>query len=202
MTLLLDHGLRLGELTGLAVEALDLDAALRTFYRLKVDKVQTHRLTAAALAAARCYLAGAGAGAESGLWVASDRRGRLLALPMSARAIAKRVGLLSLDVGVARLSPHDCRHYRATSVAGAGTEMFSLRDAGDWSSVTMPARYVEAGAITNERVILYVRRPPVIPRITRANILQNTSLFRDSRTLSHHGRHQSRGRQWHYLEAD
>ena len=155
MTLLLDHGLRLGELAGLTVEALDLDAGMMMFYRPKVDKVQTHRLTAAALTAARRYLDMRPTGAPAGLWVASNRRGRLLARTMSARAISKRVGLLGLDVGAAGLSPHDCRHYWATSAAGAGTGVFSLRDAGGWSSVAMPARYVEAAAIANEGVILY-----------------------------------------------
>ncbi len=154
MCLLLDHGLRLGELAGLTVEALDLDAGMMTFYRPKVDKTQTHRLTADTMTAARRYLANRPTIAGGGLWVASDRRGHLLAGPMSARAISKRVGLLGLDVGAVGLSPHDCRHYWATSAAGAGTGVFSLRDAGGWSSVAMPARYVEAAAIANEGVIL------------------------------------------------
>lgn len=155
MTLLLDHGLRLGELAALEVEALDLDAGMMTFYRPKVDKVQTHRLTAAALTTARRYLVMRPTIAGAGLWVASDRRGGLLPRPMSGRAISKRVGLLGLDVGAAGLSPHDCRHYWATNAAGAGTGVFSLRDAGGWSSVAMPARYVEAAAVANEGVILF-----------------------------------------------
>lgn len=155
MALLLDHGLRLGELAGLTVEALDLDAGLMTFYRPKVDKVQIHRLTADTATAARRYLADRPAAAGPGLWVASDRRGRLLPRPMSERAISKRVGLLGLDVGAVGLSPHDCRHYWATSAAKGGTGVFSLRDAGGWSSMAMPARYVEAGAVANEGVLLY-----------------------------------------------
>ena len=155
MCLLLDHGLRLGELAGLTVEALDLDQGLMTFYRPKVDKVQTHRLTAAALTAARRYVGLRHPLAGAGLWLASDRRGGLLARPMSARALSKRVELLGLDVGAAGLSPHDCRHYWASTAAAAGTGVFSLRDAGGWSSVAMPARYVEAAAVANAGVILY-----------------------------------------------
>ena len=155
MALLLDHGLRVGELAALTVEALDLDQGLMTFYRPKVDMTQTHRLTAAALTAARRYLAARPAGAGSALWVASDRRGRLLARPMSARAISARVGLLGLDVGAPGLSPHDCRHYWASTAAAAGTGVFSLRDAGGWSSLAMLARYVAAADIANEGVILY-----------------------------------------------
>ena len=155
MALLLDHGLRVGELAALTVGALDLDQGLMTFYRPKVDMTQTHRLTAAALTAARRYLAMRPAGAPAGLWVASDRRGRLLPRPMSVRAISARVGLLGLDVGAAGLSPHDCRHYWASTAAKSGTGVFSLRDAGGWSSVAMPARYVAAADIANEGVILY-----------------------------------------------
>ncbi len=155
MCLLLDHGLRLGELAGLTVEALDLDQGLMTFYRPKVDRTQVHRLTPDTAAAARRYLAERPSGAGAGLWLASDRRGRLSARGMSARALSKRVTLLGLDVGAAGLSPHDCRHYWATTAAAAGTGVFSLRDAGGWSSVAMPARYVEAAAIANEGVILY-----------------------------------------------
>ena len=134
--------------------ALDLDAGMMTFYRPKVDKVQTHRLTAAALTAARRYLTMRPAGAPAGLWVASDRRGRLLPRPMSVRAISARVGLLGLDHGAPGLSPHDCRHYWASTAAKSGTGVFSLRDAGGWSSVAMPARYVEAAAVANEGVRL------------------------------------------------
>jgi integrase len=154
MCLLLDHGLRLSEVAGLTVEALDLDAGLMRFYRPKVDRVQTHRLTTDTLTAARRYLVDRPPITGGGLFVASDRRGRLLARPMSARAISKRVNVLGLDVGAVGLSPHDCRHYWASTAAKAGTGIFSLRDAGGWSSMAMPARYVEAAAIANEGVIL------------------------------------------------
>lgn len=154
MALLLDHGLRLGELAALTVEALDLDQGLMTFYRPKVDKVQVHRLTAAALTAARRYLTMRPAVEGMGLWVASDRRGRLLARPMSERAISKRVSLLGLDVDAVGLSPHDCRHYWATNAARSGTGIFSLRDGGGWSSTAMPAHYVEAAAIANDGIML------------------------------------------------
>ena len=74
---------------------------------------------------------------------------------MSARALSKRVGLLGVGVEAAGLSPHDCRHYWASTAAAAGTGVFSLRDAGGWSSVAMPARYVAAADIANDGVILY-----------------------------------------------
>jgi integrase len=154
MALFLDHGLRLGELAALTVDSIDLETGLMTFYRQKVDKTQTHRLTAAALTAGRRYLDLRPQGAGPGLWVASDRAGRLLPGPMSPRAISKRVSRLGGRVGAVGLSPHDCRHYWATAAATGGTGVFNLRDAGGWASVAMPARYVEAAAIANDGVIL------------------------------------------------
>ncbi len=154
MALLLDHGLRVGELAALTVEALDLDTGMMTFYRPKIDKTNTHELTPPALAAARRYLAMRPTIAGAGLWVASNRRGRLLPRPMSERAISKRVALLGAGVEAAGLSPHDCRHYWATNAANSGTGVFALRDAGGWSSLAMPSNYVKAAAIANEGVLL------------------------------------------------
>lgn len=154
MCLLLDHGLRLGEVAKLEVDGIDLEAGVMVFYRPKVDKVQTHKLTADTLQAARRYLNLRPSEAGSGLFVASDRRGRLLPLPMTSRAISKRAKKLGWLLGVAGLSPHDGRHYWATEAAANKTDVFSLRDAGGWSSIAMPSRYVEAAAVANEGVIL------------------------------------------------
>src|SRR5438034_10985201 len=52
MCLLLDHGLRCGEVAALTPESLNVSSGLLTFYRQKVDKVQTHRLTRDTLLAA------------------------------------------------------------------------------------------------------------------------------------------------------
>lgn len=45
MALLLEHGLRVGELALLQVADFDLRAGTFSFYRPKVDKIQTHRMT-------------------------------------------------------------------------------------------------------------------------------------------------------------
>src|SRR4051812_28736480 len=55
MCLLLDHGLRVGELAGLEVTAINLQDGTLTFYRPKVDKVQIHTLTKDALRAAKAW---------------------------------------------------------------------------------------------------------------------------------------------------
>jgi len=154
MALLLDQGLRVGELAGLTVEALDLDGGRLTFYRPKVKLEQTHNLTPAALAAARRYLAARPAGAGPGLWVASNRRGGLLPRPMSERAIAARVALLGGGVEAVGLSPHDCRHNWTDAAIEGGTSDIALMDAGGWASRAMIDRYRQRAKIANEGVSL------------------------------------------------
>ncbi len=51
MTLLIDHGLRVDELADLQITAVNLVSGQLRFYRPKVDKTQTHKLTKAALVA-------------------------------------------------------------------------------------------------------------------------------------------------------
>ena len=53
MCLLLDHGLRVGEIAILKRNAIALRSRLLTFYRPKVDEPQTDRMTDETLAAAR-----------------------------------------------------------------------------------------------------------------------------------------------------
>jgi integrase len=153
LCLLLDHGLRVGELAGLAVGDLDLQAGELRFYRRKVDKVQTHRLEPDALQAARAYLA-QDAQALGPLLRASRKDGRLTSSGMAARRISERVRTLGQAVGVAGLSAHDLRHFWATQAARNGTPLDRLQQAGGWASLAMPARYIEAAAIANQGVKL------------------------------------------------
>jgi len=160
MALLLEHGLRVGEVARLAVTDFDLKAGRLTFYRPKVDKTQTHRLTPKTLKAARAYF-DHDAPAMGNLWraSASKREGRqaageLTAQGMTERALTKRVMVLGQAIGISGLSAHDCRHYWATQAARNGTPLDRLQDAGGWNSPAMPLRYVEAAKIANEGVKL------------------------------------------------
>ena len=56
MTLLLDHGLRVGELAALQVTDVNLAERVLRFYRAKVDKEQTHRLTLNSIQALRVWI--------------------------------------------------------------------------------------------------------------------------------------------------
>lgn len=68
---------------------------------------------------------------------------------MTERAIIHRVGALGKVIGVAGVSPHDCRHFWATFWARK-TSPFQLKQAGGWASYATVDRYVEASKIANE----------------------------------------------------
>lgn len=173
MCLLLDHGLRVGELAGLPVRGMVLtndgvkdvgiflsrdDRNVVTggkfvFYRPKVDKVQTHTLTNGALTAVARWM-DTDAPQEGPLLRGSRKGGHLTAAGMSERAITERVRELGEAIGIEGLSAHDCRHSWATRAVDAGTDAFALRDAGGWNSLAMPSRYVESATVANERVKL------------------------------------------------
>jgi integrase len=155
MCLLLDHGLRCGEVALLTVSNLDLKAGELRFYRPKVDKVQTHTLSADTRRAARAYMReDAPLLADAPLLRGSRKDGNLTNDAMSERAITKRVQVLGAYYGLPDLSAHDCRHSWATRAARKGTDPFALQEAGGWNSLDMPRRYVEAAKIANEGVKL------------------------------------------------
>ncbi len=151
MCLLLDHGLRCGEVAALTTQSLNLDAGTLTFYREKVDKTQTHHLTRDALTAAKRYLAACD---PPTMLLMGSRKGGKLEGGMSTRAITDRVRVLGEQVELEWLSAHDCRHYWASSAVKGGTDIRSLQDAGGWSIPAMPLRYVAAGQVANEGVKL------------------------------------------------
>ncbi|NDJ54544.1 MAG: tyrosine-type recombinase/integrase [Chloroflexi bacterium] len=148
MSLLLDHGLRCGEVAALEVSAIDLEDGMLTFFRPKVNKVQTHQLSQDTWEAAALYLEQDGM-VQGSLLRRSVKGGRLVDSGMSERAITLRVRTLGEAVGIEGLSAHDCRHYWATDAARSGTDPFALQEAGGWNSLAMPRRYVENAEIAN-----------------------------------------------------
>lgn len=151
MCLLLDHGLRVGEVAILELKNFDLKAGTLTFYRPKVDKAQTHELTADTRRAAKAYLVHA---PQAGtIWRKTTKSGALSG-PMTAgsteRALTKRVYTLGTQAGIEGLSAHDCRHFWATYEARHNTPIDRLQDAGGWTSPAMPLRYIESAHIANE----------------------------------------------------
>jgi integrase len=149
MCLLLDLGLRCGEVAILTVDNFNLVAGVLTFFRPKINKSQTHRLINDSMAAAKAYFQN-DAPAIGDIWRGS-RKGKhgLTGQGMTERAITQRVRVLGESVGLHSLSAHDCRHYWATQAARNNTPMDRLQDAGGWSSLAMPSRYIESAKIAN-----------------------------------------------------
>lgn len=152
MCLLLDHGLRVSEVSDIMEESVDLTVGKLTFYRRKVDRTQTHLLTGDTLRALLAYQRDILPNGP--LLRASRKDGSLREPGMTTRSITARVRFLGEAVGLAGLSAHDCRHYWATNAARSGTDAFALRDAGGWSSLAMPGRYVERATVANRDVKL------------------------------------------------
>lgn len=154
MALMLDLGLRVGEVAILEREDFDLQAGELHFYRPKVDKVQTHQLHNGCLAAVKAYLTN-DAPAVGIIWRGSRKgSGGLQETGWTERCMTERVRVLGEEIGLHGLSAHDCRHYWATQAARNHTPMDRLQDAGGWSSLAMPARYIESARIANQGVNL------------------------------------------------
>ena len=141
MCLLLDHGLRVGEIVILKRNQIHLRGRLLTFYRPKVDEPQNDRLTNDTLTAARAYLPTLPPKQES-------------LFDLAIISVQERVRTLGELVGIHGLSPHDCRHSWATRAASHGTPLDRLKQAGGWSNIQTPLRYMKDSAIANESVIL------------------------------------------------
>lgn len=151
MCLLLDLGLRCGEISDLNVSSIDLQAGTLKFYRHKVHKWQTLNLERDSLLAARAYLADCNQDQDKPLFAGPCSGQR-----MSERTINARVATLARKIGIESLCPHDGRHYWATNATRTGTDVKSLQDAGGWSSPAMPLRYAASSKIANAGVKLTV----------------------------------------------
>lgn len=152
MCLLLDHGLRVGELAGLTVGNFDLKSGELRFYRPKVDKTQTHKMTADTLRAVRAWFDSGDVPmmADQPVLRASRKGGGLVVdAGMTERAITNRVKVLGELVGLVGLSAHDCRHFWATKWARK-VDPFRLKEAGGWSSMATVDRYIDESEIANE----------------------------------------------------
>jgi integrase len=152
MCLLLDLGLRVGEIVLLRACDFDLEAGTVTFYRPKVEKTQTHHLTNGLWDVARSYIGQDVTDPQAPLLRASVKGGKLSHNGITRFGIAKRVQELGRMIGLDNLSPHDLRHSWATRAAKSNTDAFALRDAGGWSSMAIPMHYMEAAKVANEGI--------------------------------------------------
>ena len=148
MCLLLDHGLRVGEVVLLRAENFDLVATVFYFERPKVDGEQVHQLSTDTLHALQSYIRAGDSPKTGPLLRGSRKNGALTHAGISEQAIQARVRFLGEQIALFDLSPHDCRHYWATYWAKK-VDVLQLQEAGGWSSLEMPRRYIERAKIAN-----------------------------------------------------
>lgn len=149
MCLLLDHGLRAGEVAALEVTNFDMKKGIMRFDRPKVSLEQNHKLTADTLLALRAWFESGDCPALGLLLRNSRKGGHLTTAGMNEIRISERVRTLGEKIEVNGLSAHDCRHYWASRWAGK-VDVLRLQEAGGWSSLEMPRRYVKRAEIANE----------------------------------------------------
>lgn len=151
MCLLLDLGLRASEVAALKVEDL-AETGYAIVYRQKTDSTDRLELTTDIDTALRDY---ARYMRKSGVLLRGSRKNSTLTdETMSVRAIGARVKILGRDIlSIWELSPHDLRHTWATRAA-KNSSPFVLRDAGGWTNMQTPSRYVERARVVNEGIKL------------------------------------------------
>jgi site-specific recombinase XerD len=152
MTLLLDHGLRVGELVRLQVTDVNLAGKELKFFRPKVDKTQRHTLTPDTFKALKVYINSGDAPAMGPLLRKSLKTGQLGDSGMTELGVNLRVAQLGERVDIDGLGPHDCRHFWATSAMRNGTDPFALLQAGGWTSMQTVQKYVDENVIANAGV--------------------------------------------------
>jgi len=149
--LLLDLGIRASEVAGLKVEDF-AEPGYVIVYREKTDTTDRMKLSrdiTQAMATYKPYLRPRGT-----LLRGSRKNGKLTDDVMSVRAVGSRIKILGRDIlGIWELSPHDLRHTWATHAARKSNP-FVLRDAGGWTNMHTPGRYVERSKVVNEGIQL------------------------------------------------
>jgi integrase len=151
MCLLLYHGLRCEEVQLLQMASFDLEKGEFHFEQPKVDGELRHKLHLETYLAVKAYQE---KDQPTGSLLFGSRKDGRLVGTMSVSAINQRVRFLGEQIGVDHLSPHDCRHFWATSASEAGTDLENLKQAGGWASLDMPSRYIKRRHIANEQVKL------------------------------------------------
>ncbi|VAW42510.1 hypothetical protein MNBD_CHLOROFLEXI01-1453 [hydrothermal vent metagenome] len=155
--LLLDHGLRASELVLLKASDLNLNNGTLRFFRPKVKGTThewtTHQLTAVVHELAKNYLNNHYPPAllPDGPLILTTTRlkrngegGQLIQKGMNRIRISERVAWLGKQMGLSKLSAHDCRHFCATQMAQIGYGVDELMTWFGWTSAQTAVRYIAA----------------------------------------------------------
>ncbi|MCP4419800.1 MAG: site-specific integrase [Chloroflexi bacterium] len=155
--LLLDHGLRASELALLKASNINWVTGTLHFFRPKVKGTAhewtTHKLTSTVHDLAKNYLTTYYPPAllpDGSLILTSTRLkhngegGQLIQKGMNRVRISERVAWLGKQIGLTKLSAHDCRHFCATNMAQIGYGVDELMAWFGWTSAQTAVRYIAA----------------------------------------------------------
>lgn len=155
--LMFDHALRVSEISDLRVEDIDRTAKQMTFYRRKTGTISRHNLRGRCWQILSEYLSSDNTAQNGPLILASCKTGALMRSEkgMTTRAIAERALQLGRLVGIANLSPHDCRHAAATWAGNdPNVSLAGLMSFGGWKSAQVAVNYLNHGQADNDGVSL------------------------------------------------
>lgn len=157
MCLLLDHGLRASELALLKASDINHQTGEMTFYRPKIKGTEhaltTHKLTEETRELSSYYLGSLYPPSllEDGPLILATTRllkngegGQLLGEGLNRVRISERVAWLGKQLGISKLSAHDCRHYCATLMARLGYGVDELMAWFGWASAQTAMDYITA----------------------------------------------------------
>jgi integrase len=147
--------MRVSEVADLRIEDIDRAAKQITFYRRKTGKTSRHNLRGRAWNILSEYILKDNTAQNGPLILTSCKTGALIGKGMTTRAIAERVTQLGRAVGLANLSPHDCRHNGATLAGNDPTvSLAGLMAWGGWDSASSAMRYIDHRQADNDGVSL------------------------------------------------
>ncbi len=145
MCLLIDHGLRVGEVSWLPLVSIDRQTRLVKIHHRKVNLRDVHEMSPDTLNALDEYLKHYTP--VTFLLVGNGDDGRY-----TESAITHHVAVIGRKIGIDALSPHDCRHFMAWYQALENVSINKLRQAGGWKTLVMPDRYIGNNVIANEGI--------------------------------------------------
>lgn len=154
MCLLLDFGLRVGDVASLTFGQVDMVNRMVRVTTQKTDTPLTLSMTEDIYNAFSVYLREYTLSDPSAsIWYGVNKYGQIQN-GFSKHAMQMRVRELGEAIGLFSLSPHDCRHYFVTSADRGGSSLLAITEAGGWKSPAMPARYVNKNAVSNSGIKL------------------------------------------------
>lgn len=142
LTLWIDTGVRLGEMAGLTVDDLDLDATHTAFVRGKGDRGRAVPLGDRTEEALRRYLRARRSHAHNGshaLWLGAKG-------PLTSSGLAQLLKRRCAQAGIGPLHPHQLRHTFAHQWLRSGGAEGDLQLIAGWRSESMVRRYGASAA--------------------------------------------------------